>query len=116
MFDTCFLIFHFMKIQKENAVDSARTLSGVLWDKFLDSLECMTWGDIFSTLSRVSIFIVSVVVLLDTRKSYEVLLYVANFSNFIVIKAILVFALVFWWKIWVSMARRFWGMVERMNF
>lgn len=72
-----------------------RTLSGILWNKFLDTLSCSSWFDIFTTVAKVFSWLIISVLLINISESKENLTMALKWHDFLIIKVLTSFCLVF---------------------
>lgn len=89
-----------------------RTVSGILWDKCLDSLEHNSWGSIFSTLGKCVFSLVLAASLFDVQAAVNLFVAVARWADFAVPKTLAAFGFVFAWRAWWFLLRKSWELVS----
>lgn len=79
----------------ETSKNSYRTISGILWNKFLDTLHRATWEEIFLVSSKVFCWWILSMVLVFIPESSEKLTMALKYGNFAILKILWTFLLVF---------------------
>ena len=77
-----------------------KTFLGVSRDKIIDSFESMPLSTIPLWLSRMSLFVVLSIFLLDIQIAKKLFIQAVYFSNFAIPKILLSFCIVFYWDTW----------------
>lgn len=97
------------------AAKTRRTVSGILWDKCLDSLERSSWGSLAWTLCRVVLSLVLAASLFDVHAAASLFVAVAKWADFAVPKTLGAFAFVFAWRLWAFLLRKCWEWVSSIE-
>ena len=79
-----------------------RTVSGILWGKFLDYLSESTWSSIISVFSKGVLSLFIGLCLIDLPLALQIVKKGVFMGDFAIIKMVSAFILVFHWKIWVG--------------
>lgn len=105
--------------QRETPKIIDRTVSGILWGKFLDTLDQSTWGDIFGTLAKLLVMILIVIFIYDFRTSWDFLLSSIEWKEYIIPKIAVAIIIPFGWRIWVQciiwMKNEVFGIIEQLG-
>lgn len=83
-----------------------RTISGILWNKFLDTLHESSWYDIFLTLAKCFCWLIASVFLINTPDTLEKLAMALKWYDFAIIKVLFVFWLVFFYPLFIGLGKK----------